>query len=186
MWTLPDDDTRPIITAREHISSAHATENLAALPPTCVLFEMGRGLKFLDQHYETVTYANSLPCFLDNPKCLGLKHVPDICFTKGGYGASASVDTLETLIALGVNRVISVGLCGGFSSDIQVGDVVIPSSVLSEEGTSRHYVNDIDFAYPDPDLHRSAVCYFKNRFSLHTQSTVTSDAVYRQTFAKEA
>lgn len=185
-WKISGDNTFPVITAEKHINSGHGNKNAAMLPETCVIFEMGRALPYMKENYETVTLAEKLPCFLENPECIALKGHPSVCFTKGGYGAPASVDTLETLIALGVKKIVIIGLCGGFSRKISVGDVLVPHKTLCEEGTSHHYFEEIEFAFPDRELADSASAYFSQSFRVLTDASVTGDAVYRQTFAKEA
>lgn len=184
-WYHPEDDTAPIITAREHVRSAHGGAD-APLPETCVLFEIGMAMRHLKKRYKTRVLSERLSCFLENPSVLSLKGEGAVCFTRGGYGAPAAVDTVETLRALGVKRVILVGMCGVFAPGISVGDVLIPHKVLSEEGTSHHYAENVLFAEPDARLFHAAKEAFQGRFNVHTDATVTSDAVYRQTFYKEA
>lgn len=123
---------------------------------------------------------------MEKPKCIIIKNNPKVCFTRGGYGAPAAVDTLETVRALGVRRIIVVGMCGGFADDVGVGDIIIPCKILSEEGTSHHYYENLEFIEPDNNLLNKAKSYFNDKFPITTKSTVTTDAVYRQTYAKEA
>lgn len=54
-------------------------------------------------------------------------------------GAPMAVLTLEKLIALGVKRFILYGWCGSLSNKLQVGDILLPTWAISEEGTSSHY-----------------------------------------------
>lgn len=185
-WTLRNDVTMPIITAEKHVKSGHGSCNACALPETCVIFEIGMAMNYVEDNFETYTLSERLPCFLENPKCVAIKSNPSVCFTRGGYGAPAAVDTLETVRALGVERVIVVGMCGVFAKDVSVGDVIIPNRILSEEGTTRHYFEKMEFALPDSKLSEKAKSCFQDQFHVWTDATVTSDAVYRQTFAKEA
>lgn len=184
-WFTQEDHTSPIITAQEHVRSAHGGD-CPKLPETCVVFEIGMAMRSLKKCFSTRVLIKRLPCFLENPVCLALKKNDRVCFTRGGYGAPAAVDTLETLHALGVRRIILAGMCGVFAPGLKVGDVLVPHRVLSEEGTSRHYAENIRFAKPDQTLFRAAVSFFERDFNVHTDATVTSDAVYRQTFNKEA
>ncbi len=67
-----------------------------------------------------------------------------------------------------------------------MGDVLIPARIYSEEGTSRHYVENGEWAGADP-----ALCAFLRQAMAKTLpvkalDTVTTDAVYRQTMNKEA
>lgn len=184
-WTLLDDKTAPIITAEKHINSRHGNENACSLPETCVIFEIGIALRFLESNFETITLFEKLPCFLEDSKCISIRGNKNVCFTRGGYGAPAAVDTLETIRALGVKRIVIVGMCGGFADGINVGNVIVPSKVLCEEGTSFHYFENIEFAEPDMSLFDRAESYFSDKFKVTTNATVTSDSFYRQTFAKE-
>ena len=63
----------------------------------------------------------------------------------GGYGAPQAVDTIETLAALDVKNIITIGMFGSFSSNINSGDILIPNKAFSEEGTSLHYYENAEF-----------------------------------------
>lgn len=166
-WTLPGDQTAPLITAESHVRSAHGSDRSLRLPKTCVIFEMGRALDCLEEQYRTVTLSERLPCFWDNPRCLSLEEHPQVCFTKGGYGAPAAVDTLETLCALGVEQISGrAGLCGVFVREVQVGRVLVPQKVLCEKGCSHHYWPDLQFVLPDRDLAEQAAAFFSGFFPL--------------------
>ena len=185
-WTLPNDNTAPVITAEKHIHNRYGNTHFDALPKTCVIFEIGMAMDFLESNFQTITLFEKLPCFLEDSRCISIKENETVCFTRGGYGSPAAVDTLETVRALGARRIIVVGMCGGFGEKINVGSVIIPNKILCEEGTSFHYLEHIEFAEPDPALFTKASACFSDRFETSTEPTVTSDAFYRQTYAKEA
>ncbi len=185
-WRLPNDDTAPVITAQRMIKSSHGANTDIVLPETCVMFEIGMAMRYIEETRQADVLVEKLPCFLDSPKCISLCDYPSVCFTRGGYGAPAAVETLETLLALGVKRIIIAGMCGGFSQGIDVGNVIIPDKILSEEGTSRHYFTDHEYSYPDRSFFQQAVHCLEDASPVCTNATVTTDAVYRQTFVKEA
>lgn len=185
-WTLPDDLTPPVITAEGHIGSGHGNSDAVRLPGTCVIFEMGMAIPYIKERYDAIVLMEKLPCFIADSECIALRGNPRVCFVRGGYGAPAAVDTLETVRAMGVRRVIVAGMCGGFSAPIRVCEVVIPRRVLCEEGTSHHYFEEIEYAAPDSHLFQAAVNCFEGGFTVRTEDTVTSDSFYRQTYAKEA
>ena len=54
-------------------------------------------------------------------------------------GAPIAVLALEKLIALGGTKFIVYGWCGSLANDLQIGDVLLPTWALSDEGTSAHY-----------------------------------------------
>lgn len=54
-------------------------------------------------------------------------------------GAPMAVMALEQLIALGGQRFVVYGSCGALSATMSIGDVLLPTWAVSQEGTSRHY-----------------------------------------------
>jgi uridine phosphorylase len=54
-------------------------------------------------------------------------------------GAPMAVLTLEKLIALGARRILTYGWCGSLSNSLRIGDVLLPTWAVSDEGTSAHY-----------------------------------------------
>lgn len=184
-WVIKNDKSQAIITAKKHIESAHGHNVNEKLPPICVFFEIGIAMKYIESNYDTKTIVEKLPCFLDKPKCIVINNIPGVCFLRGGYGAPSAVDTLETIIALGVEKIIVIGMCGVYDNKIDVGEVLIPPQILREEGTSYHYNNGSVWVEPDRALFSSAVEFFENRIIVHKCNTVTTDSVYRQTFGKE-
>jgi membrane protein DedA with SNARE-associated domain/uridine phosphorylase len=63
-------------------------------------------------------------------------------------GAPYAVMVLEKLIALGARMILALGWCGSLQSHLAIGDLVLPTTTVSTEGTSRHYPLD---GPPDPD-----------------------------------
>jgi uridine phosphorylase len=100
-------------------------------------------------------------------------------------GAPYAVAILETLIVWGVRKVLYWGWCGGMSPKVGHGDVIIPTAVLSAEGTSRHYHPRIrldDPVEPSPKLVEALGEALSARDLTHHTGTVwTTDAIYRET-----
>jgi uridine phosphorylase len=46
---------------------------------------------------------------------------------------------METLIAWGARAFIFFGWCGAISSQVGIGDIIVPSGAIIDEGTSLHY-----------------------------------------------
>ena len=72
----------------------------------------------------------------------------------GGFGIGAPVAAvvLEELIAIGVERVLSIGTAGGLQPDLSPGDVVLCTSAVRDEGVSHHYARHDVEAVPDTVL----------------------------------
>ena len=179
MWCLPNDNSKAIITAAEQIHSAHRECRLQ-LPETAIVFFMSKGTDYLIAHYDTEEMAEPFPRFLNRCPIWKVKD-SEICFLDGGRGAPQAADTIETLAALGVKNIIAVGMCGAYSKDVHVGEIIAPQKVFVEEGTSLHYYESVEASYPNDDLLKIATS-FPN---VSSYSIVSTDAVYRQTFCKE-
>lgn len=54
-------------------------------------------------------------------------------------GAPQGVMVMEKLIALGAKRIWILGWCGSLQPHLVIGDLIIPTTALCEEGTSAHY-----------------------------------------------
>ena len=56
---------------------------------------------------------------------------------------------MEKLMVLGARMVLALGWCGSLQPGLSIGDLVLPTTTVSTEGTSRHY--PLNGAPPDPD-----------------------------------
>ena len=112
--------------------------------------------------------AQSLPMFWAGP----------------AVGAPMAVLCLEKLIALGATRIIVCGWCGSLQPDLGVGELVLPSWAISEEGTSGHY--PVEKPVESSPLLRMTL----KDFFAHTGKNLregpiwTTDALYRETREK--
>jgi uridine phosphorylase len=99
-------------------------------------------------------------------------------------GAPMAVMVLEKLIALGAKKVIVCGWCGSLTPDLPVGDILLPTWAVSEEGTSKHYPVP-DRATSGPILRETLAGYLgQNNFACQEGPIWTTDAPYRETRAK--
>ena len=64
---------------------------------------------------------------------------PDLVLAGPILGAPQAAMTMERLSREGVRNFISLGWCGSLQPDLVWGDIVMPETALSEEGTSAHY-----------------------------------------------
>jgi uridine phosphorylase len=62
--------------------------------------------------------------------------------TRSWYGGPNIASLVEELSAFGVRECCLWGYLGGISPDISVGDIVIASGAVREEGVSYHYIDD--------------------------------------------
>lgn len=67
-------------------------------------------------------------------------------------GAPGTVMIMEEKIACGAHTFIGLGWAGSLQPVASVGSFFIPTSCISEEGTSRHYLDQITDLKADPTL----------------------------------
>jgi uridine phosphorylase len=98
-------------------------------------------------------------------------------------GAPYAAMVLEALIAGGARKIIFFGWCGAVSPRVKIGDVVVPSAAMIDEGTSIHYCPDEGvIATPSVYLRQQIRSMFKKKeLNFHDGIVWTTDAVYRET-----
>jgi nucleoside phosphorylase len=105
----------------------------------------------------------------------------DLTLIYSGMGAPATANALEMIRANGGRRVVVFGACGGTDPSVAVGDLVVVSSAVRGEGTSRYYAPPEFPAAFDPmltnRLHQAAAA---SGIGNHIGLAYTTDAGYRQ------
>jgi uridine phosphorylase len=108
-----------------------------------------------------------------------------VSFSHIPVGAAATVMLIEEMIASGARIIIGLGGAGSLQPQVPVGTAVIPTCCISEEGTSRHYVDptqEITPSFPLVDI-ISESCE-KEGLAVRKGLHWTMDAVYRETNKK--
>jgi len=103
-----------------------------------------------------------------------------------GIGAPGVSMLLEICIELGVKRFINVGIAGGLQKTSHIGDVVVCTSAIRDEGVSYHYLEDpLAPAMPSKNLTAALTKTLEADGIPYTQGpTWTIDAFFRETVAE--
>ena len=90
---------------------------------------------------------------------------------------------LEMYIELGIKRFINVGIAGGLQKTSHIGDVVVCTSAIRDEGVSYHYLEDPSApALPSENLTAALRQTLEDDSIRYTQGpTWTTDAFFRET-----
>jgi purine-nucleoside phosphorylase len=109
-------------------------------------------------------------------------HHPDSCLAGPAVGAPYAVMIAETLFAWGSRTLIFFGWCGSLCKGVEIGDMVLPTSALIDEGTSRHYLLSTDSPASSAALLQqlAAACTAEN-IVFHQGPVWTTDAPFRET-----
>jgi purine-nucleoside phosphorylase len=107
---------------------------------------------------------------------------PDISLIGPMVGAPYATMLLENLIAWGVRKIIFLGWCGAISEKVKIGDIILPTSAIVDEGTSSHYISNNSLSQPTPVLIAQIQGYLQEKnIKFHHGKIWSTDAVYRET-----
>lgn len=102
-----------------------------------------------------------------------------------GIGAPHAVTRMEEWISFGTKRFVAVGAAGGMQKNLCIGDIVVCTKAIRDEGTSHHYVQSLKYAYPSTELTKSLHATLQNhRIPFREGASWTIDAPYRETVAE--
>ena len=113
---------------------------------------------------------------------------PNADFSLSGplIGAPYAAMVLETLIAWGVRKILFLGWCGSISAKAKIGDIIVPTSAIIDEGTSGHYKEDDNrISFPSELMVANLRAALDQKcFNYHHGPVWSTDAIYRETRAK--
>ncbi|MCI6271638.1 MAG: uridine phosphorylase [Erysipelotrichaceae bacterium] len=104
-----------------------------------------------------------------------------VSVTSTGIGGPSASIAMEELVACGADTFIRIGTCGGMQEEVKSGDVVIATSAIRFEGTTKEYA-PIEFpAVANLDITNSLVNAAKKLNQSHHAGVVQcKDAFYGQ------
>lgn len=102
-----------------------------------------------------------------------------VSVTSTGIGSPSAAIAVEELARIGVEKFIRVGSCGVVQPEIDVGDLVITTGAVRQEGTSDEYVRE-DYPASADDRIVAALIAAAERldYDYHTGITVSADSFY--------
>lgn len=107
-----------------------------------------------------------------------------VLFTKSVIGSPAAVTMIEEIISMGAKKIIAIGSAGALQ-DRTVGDIILPTRAIRDEGTSYHYLRPGKYTRPTKKLLQKIENVLKNEKISYTKGTTwTTDCPYRETFRK--
>ena len=80
-----------------------------------------------------------------------------ITVTSTGMGCPSASIAAEELINIGAECLIRIGSSGALQPELRIGDLMISTASMKNEGTSKFYVPDVFPAVPDFDLTRELI-----------------------------
>ena len=141
------------------------------------LLQLCRLLDFDDRYYQKL-FTSRL--FVDGSRAA------KIAIAGPAVGAPYAVMVLETLIAWGAKKIIFLGWCGSLSEKVKIGDIIVATSAIIDEGTSGHYnEKEMRLSYPSAlMLKKLNTALAHNQANFHNGVIWSTDAIYRETAEK--
>ncbi len=102
--------------------------------------------------------------------------------TNFGLGSPLIAGLAEELIAWGVQRLISLSMCGALQPDLKAGDIVVCNQAIRDEGASYHYLPSEKYVSADTKL-VAEILESLNEAGENPQvgTSWTTDGTYRET-----
>ena len=102
-----------------------------------------------------------------------------ISVTSTGIGSPSAAIAVEELARVGVDTFIRVGSCGAIQPGMEVGDLVITTGAVRQEGTSDEYVREDYPAAADGEVVSALVAAAERLgHDYHTGVTMSADSFY--------
>jgi uridine phosphorylase len=103
----------------------------------------------------------------------------DVLAVSTGIGGASAGIAVEELHNLGVENMIRIGSCGALQPEVKLGDLILVSGAVRDDGTSKTYIDSIFPAVPDTQLLFACVAAAKNHgFAFHTGVARSHDSFY--------
>lgn len=98
-------------------------------------------------------------------------------------GAPYAAALMETLVAWGARTLLFFGWCGAISPEVTIGDIIVPTGAIIDEGTSLHYDGRTGDTAPSSPEAASLVkqAILSRGLPFHEGSVWTMDAPFRET-----
>lgn len=152
------------------------------LPKKCVITFFRKELNQLvkKKKLPIIGYLHSE--ILDIPIYEYVTDLDVICVTMPFATSPGAAGTIEELHAMGCDKFIICGSAGIIRKDSKVGEIIIPTVAVRDEGTSYHYLKPAR----EVESHKAATEYVissltEMKIPYTTGKTWTTDAMYRET-----
>ncbi|MBF0226958.1 MAG: nucleoside phosphorylase [Desulfobacterales bacterium] len=112
--------------------------------------------------------------------------VSNYCLVGPFIGAPYAIILFETLVASGAKFIIMIGWCGSICDEVKIGDIIVPSKAIIDEGTSIHYGCQLNEMVDCSNTASNSLKKMmrKKEINFIDCPIWTTDAIYRETPSK--
>ncbi|MCL2179749.1 MAG: nucleoside phosphorylase [Treponema sp.] len=157
------------------------------IPQRCVLGFFSEVIKKIISEYPNRMITNFLSEGINYPLYELDYKGEKIGLMQAAVGAPLAAGQIEELTAAGCVKFIACGMCGVLQKELAVGNLIIPTAAVRDEGTSYHYVKPSREIAANERIVRVIENHLtENNIPFIKAKTWTTDAFYRETQAKIA
>jgi len=152
------------------------------LPEKCVITFFRKELEQFvkDNNLSVIGYLHSE--VLDIPIYEYRNNNDHLCITMPFSTAPGAAGTIEELHAMGCNKFVICGGAGALVKGSKVGEIIIPTVAIRDEGTSYHYIKPSrEIECHEQTLKATLSILTEMGVPFATGKTWTTDAMYRET-----
>jgi len=158
-----------------------------SIPQRCVLGFFSEVIKKIISEYPNRMITNFLSEGINYPLYEVDYKGEKIGLIQAAVGAPLAAGQIEELTAAGCVKFIACGMCGVLQKELAVGNLIIPTAAVRDEGTSYHYVKPSREIAANECIVRVIENHLtENNIPFIKAKTWTTDAFYRETQAKIA
>lgn len=152
------------------------------LPEKCVLTFFRKELNALVQENNLPVVAQLHSEVVDLPVYLYEKDGEKMAIAMPFQCSAGAAGTLEEMRAMGCRKFLICGGAGCLTGKMQVGEILLPTAAVRDEGASYHYLPPSrEVEAPEEPLHFVAKCLKEMNVPFTLGKTWTTDAFYRET-----
>ena len=152
------------------------------LPEKCVITFFRKELNQFVSEYDLPVIGHLHSEVLDIPIYEYRSETEQFCITMPFCSAPGAAATIEELHAMGCDKFVICGGAGALVKGSNVGEIILPTSAVRDEGTSYHYVKPSrEIACHPGALKTAAAALTEMGIPFSTGKTWTTDAMYRET-----
>ncbi len=169
-----------IVTSSQRIESIKAIKKFEPFifPKYCIMGFFPSLYGYIKQKYsyKILNFINP-----NHPYYLFSAHDQNFAFIVPGIGAPCAGMILDESIALGAEVILFLGFAGIFNN-ADKNKLILPTGAVSDEGTSKHYLQNKPIVEPDHSLISEIESLFdEKKIPFSKGLTWTTDAPYRET-----
>jgi uridine phosphorylase len=169
----------PILTPKELLAYRRRTGALADFDaPSVVIFVPQKSLaSYILRRYSTKRIRGFLGEFHLLKRVKG-----NIAFSTGfGIGSPVVAGLTDEFVALGVKKIVLIGMAGGLQPGLSTGSLIISTSAIRGEGVSRHYLPPSETVESSKEMAEGVSAVLAKQNHSHSSGvTWTTDAPFRE------